>query len=769
MNRALIPATLTALLCSSSLAQAAPSLQVIRAPGSALPARDALLSRVQPALRASVVQQPSTALAGGRKLLRFTQQRDGLPVLGRGVRGLVGANGRLTIGATRLVEQFDDSLASVTPRQAAERAERAAGVRFDASRSFPAWLPVGSRARRVFVHYRPVVNNVPYAPLVLIDAVTGSVLINVNAVSFDRMATVHLQNPVVTPVPEPVFFESLAPGATTLANDAFVVHNCIDQGSLSQGQFKFRVCDLEPRAEADANGDFPHLFEGDTEAEDSYAEVAAFHHLSRAQLYLEALGLPSLSGGPVTAVVNLRMATGFASGDYGLMQNTSLPLEPYNNAFFAPQSPFGKAWGSPGLGLWFGQGQVTDFAYDGDVVMHELGHAVVNDTAGLVPYWHLDAHGALPSPGAMNEGLADYLSSAVTGDPNVGEYAGKNIGASSGEAKIRTLDNEDACPGSISGEVHIDSTLFSGALWKTRQSLPEADRMPFDAAVLDAMMLAPTGDLGFDEFSELLLAAVSASPLGPGVEASLQAELLARGVLPQCPRVRDYQGPVYGHSETYGFILTAPGRDIVPSHVLAPYVPGVLQVKYELKPGATLLNVSWEDVPRPSNSGGQSTPYNPALLVRFADTPIEFVHGAGETSNVPEVTPVTKLAGSYRAEVSVPDDATTAFVMIVNRGERDGFYRGLTLTTKSSAPPPSFGGTGGTGGAFGGTGGTSSASDPGLTPRGGCALAAADPTHSRVPGAWFTVALLLAGLRRASRARTFSRCDARRDSRGSGC
>ena len=52
---------------------------------------------------------------------------------------------------------------------------------------------------------------------------------------------------------------------------------------------------------------------------------------------------------------------------------------------------------------------------------------------------------------------------------------------------IRNIDNKDTCSGTIVGEVHFDSTFFSGGLWSARQSLQQGDRQKFDAAIFKAM------------------------------------------------------------------------------------------------------------------------------------------------------------------------------------------------------------------------------------------------------------------------------------------
>ena len=67
-----------------------------------------------------------------------------------------------------------------------------------------------------------------------------------------------------------------------------------------------------------------------------------------------------------------------------------------------------------------------DYSYDGDVIYHEFTHGVVDDTIKLQSF-HVDRYGVIDAPGAMNEGLADYFSSALAGDPDVGEYASGDI------------------------------------------------------------------------------------------------------------------------------------------------------------------------------------------------------------------------------------------------------------------------------------------------------------------------------------------------------
>ena len=555
-----------------------------------------------------------------------------------------------------------------------------------------------------------------------------------NLVHFDRLATVHENNPEVTPEPKQVMLEALEPGATNLENATFSVQNCIDKGELSGGQFSIRKCSFEQKAVADAQGDFPQVFKAHDELEDAYAEVSMFYHLTKAYAYFETLGLKGLKSVPLSAIVNVRMPAGYSEGDFQKMQDPKLPLEPLDNAFYSPQPPFGQSVGPKGASLWFGQGLVTDFSYDGDVVAHELGHAVVDATIDFVGYFQLDKYGSWPAAGAMNEGISDYLSSAVAGDPRVGEYAAKSF-AGEGAQNIRNLSNSDTCPTALAGEVHIDSTVFSGALWAVRADLEQADQFALDQVIFNAMVSAPSGDIDFVDFTDVIMTELKLSGLDASVATNLEKELTDRGILPECVRVLDVgKDPLNGPSSKFAGAFVAPGFDFVPVPQNAPYVPGVMQFRRKLPVGTNRLKVLWSHRDSRNNFGGSE--YNPALLVRYDDKPIEFSYGSTVGSNA-ELVEVTRAGTYYSVELPIDKSIEHVTVMIVNRGDTDGLYRQFTMAATTPKPPP-LPGSGGFGGSLPQvpTGGNSATE--GLSPGGGCAL------QSRGTGShlWWLVAAL---------------------------
>jgi MYXO-CTERM domain-containing protein len=759
----------TAAPAAAAPSQILPPISVSAVHGDAVStARAALIARDPRIGKAVLVHERTARLAGGRRVVRFAQLHAGFPVLARGASVLLDASGAASeLAAARLVGDLPAATQpAVDAAGAAAAASRVARVPLSASDARLAWLPSGRSARLVWTFYARG-GPLPFAPAVVVDANSGRVVLAGNAARFDRAATVHTINPVTTPVPSEVILDALPEGAATLTSERLSVQNCVDEGTLSSGKYPIHACVMKQLALADAQGDFPYTFSSDMAQEDAYAEVAMFYHASKGYAYFTDIGMPELAAKPLNLVVNVRMPAGFDSFNWSLMTDLSLPLEPYNNAFFTPDNPYSYffGFGPSGAGLWFGQGTFTDFSYDGDVVYHELGHAMVDRTIKLVYYWHLDSQGATPAPGAMNEALADFFSSALAGDSQVGEYAAQNFQHAL-EGSIRDLDNDHFCPRNLSGEVHVDSTFFSGALWNVRQALPEQDRPAFEAAVMTTLLVSPSGDLGFEELAELLVASVAASPLGKSSADALLAELTTRGVLPRCTRIHEYTGqPLYGPEARFGYAFVAPGTFSVPLDDVTPYSPGLFQVHVPLEADTAKVRVWIEDVPIPSEAWGEGEAYAPAVLARFETTPIELSYGGDVASS--NAGPAIPLGSARNVEIDVPEAATDLYLMVVNLGDLDGYFTNLTVTQKStpkstggSAGKPSYGGSAGASGS----GGAPAREDGGeLSPAGGCACSAAAQREPRSLAGLIALLGLAFARRRVS---SGSRAPAGREARG---
>jgi hypothetical protein len=423
----------------------------------------------------------------------------------------------------------------------------------------------------------------------------------------------------------------LTPESTSLANTDVEVQNCVDRkGCRSFGDSSYHFCDFEATAAADQAGHYTgYVFESDTDAEDEFAEVQMFYHVNKALAVARGLGgFDNLDARPLAAVVNFRLPS---FDDTSLCTTESYggseALGVFDNAAFVPAE--GLLPGFPESdAILFGQGAASDFAYDGDVVYHELGHAVMARIAPDLPSMRVDALGLNTMPGGMHEGYADLMTMFVTNDPEIGEYAALAFGGEVTE--IRNLANPATCPGWITGEVHDDSLPFTGAIWEARRRVATTAEAQ---AEFDQAVFAAQGTLGqLDDFGSAAQKTLAELELGLGAQAASTAKEVfdARGLLPDEARgmaaCRDRVLDAANLGVPYLFL---PG---VEYFGLINQVPAPLQFRYELPERAASIDldigvsVGDSDVFGP---GGEVEPAM-ALLVHGSEQPIRW-SAAGES------------------------------------------------------------------------------------------------------------------------------------------
>ncbi|MFD9907130.1 M4 family metallopeptidase [Streptomyces sp. NPDC059063] len=154
--------------------------------------------------------------------------------------------------------------------------------------------------------------------------------------------------------------------------------------------------------------------------------------------------------------------------------------------------PFVNAfWDGQKMVYGGGDEETKTLSADLDVVGHEMTHGVVEHTAGLV---------YVGQSGALNEAVADYFGNAIDvtasktpmSDPKaalIGEdlcrtkapeaCAFRNLN----DGRTTAKDFLGVTIGTDSGGVHLNSTIFSGALWDIREDLGGtlADRIVYKA------------------------------------------------------------------------------------------------------------------------------------------------------------------------------------------------------------------------------------------------------------------------------------------------
>jgi hypothetical protein len=240
-----------------------------------------------------------------------------------------------------------------------------------------------------------------------------------------------------------------------------------------------------------------------TRHSDEFEQVMAYFWVTEAQKYLQSLGF----GTELPAVNQKSQAVRI--NQWGL-----------DNSFQTD---------APKPELRFGKGGVDD-AEDGEVIVHEYGHAVHAD--------QVPGFGTSLEAGSIGEAFGDYL--AVT----VGLAVAQNYGVAvkapapcvadwdstsytrSEPHCLRRVDANKHYPENVVGEVHADGEIWSRALWDIRQALGayKADRIIINAQ----FGFAP--DTSFAAAAQKTVATAQ-SMYGSQAAKAVRAAFEARGIL----------------------------------------------------------------------------------------------------------------------------------------------------------------------------------------------------------------------------------------------
>ena len=483
-------------------------------------------------------------------------------------------------------------------------------------------------------------------------------------------ALVFARNPVRTPAPSEHALP-LPPSGGRLAHPWLEALSCVvpEARPLPEEDARFppeRVCSLQSTALPDARGLFaarPRL-DADEPSPDAFAEASLFFHAAETLNYFRALGWerPWPDGKPpLRLVANARMPS-----------RDGKALLPWADALFVPSGGVDARTHDT---LWFGRGPSVNLAYDGDTISHEVTHALLEP---FLPRsdWRLDAFGADGSPGAIDEGLADYFAAAASGDPFLGEYAVRDAES----WRSRNIHTLARCPEALVGRRHTDSLLLSSALWALREPASPSQREALDRAVLTTLQsFQPASALSFERFLDALVTTLAREH--PELAGSAREEFSRRGLLPACPRVLELEpGQTLGGR---GGAFMSPGGHSLRVEGLAP---GLLQFHVRVPPGTTALSLRFRSgAPRPS-PGQDVTPFHPVVLAR-RHQPLQWRHDGTRSHSDAEITADAPPGASRIARIEM-EGASDVFLQIANAGELDGWYDHLSLVFESDPPAP---------------------------------------------------------------------------------
>ncbi len=292
--------------------------------------------------------------------------------------------------------------------------------------------------------------------VLVIDATTGDV-VSAGPGQTEARAYVYDPSPAVAGSPALVTLPHLTSG-TSLSGSYAAARQC--GGPHGDGTATPPCSQAHPGASPDGAGDYllaPH----EPSLADGFAEVQAYYHVSRFNRWLEdRFGFAWQCAG--SRRIDVFVNWSFANAFYG-----------DGNGDTCPDITLGEA--------------TLDFAYDADVIYHELGHGLVSQTAALgceAVGVCLDDLGVNWIPNGLNEGFADYFAMSFTDSPDLGEHIGQLLGG----GHIRTALNDAVCPWDLQSQMHHDGHILMGAAWELRQALG-ADRT--DDLMYGALLTLP--------------------------------------------------------------------------------------------------------------------------------------------------------------------------------------------------------------------------------------------------------------------------------------
>jgi hypothetical protein len=450
---------------------------------------------------AQLSEAQPVAIPGGGAIQRYQQRVDGLPVLGAEAVVVDSEGAAPTLVTDHTVAGLDPSgSAKLTRAGAIERAMRATAASDLRARTL-ARLAIDPASESI-VWRVLIASGRPLGDYeVLVDAADGSILRTHDLIHHATgSALLYVPNPVVqqgtysglkdrddrdspllTSLRLPVTLERLTSSNGCLEGQYVAV---------GLGRGKTPVC--APGAN----------FTAFARHSDKFEALMAYYHIDRTRAYIDGLGLTQgLSPKP---------------------QKVRADSLTDDNSFFSPRQ----------RSISYGTGGVDD-AEDADVIIHEYGHSVQDQSVHLF--------GNSLQGASMGEGFGDYLAAVMsflatggdaTFDPCMFEWDATSYTDNACARRTDKPINLKTAKRKCGGDPHCLGEVWSGMLWTLRSALGVdlTGHSIIDRDVLESHFML-TRKANFRDGARALLAA-DQSLYGGANAAAISAELISRGLCP---------------------------------------------------------------------------------------------------------------------------------------------------------------------------------------------------------------------------------------------
>jgi MYXO-CTERM domain-containing protein len=405
------------------------------------------LELVAPGTKASDFTLASNVLSEGQRVVSFFQMHDGVRVLG-GQVSFRFKNDRLIVIASEVIPHVHAKIPTtlVSPGTVESNARGWIASDFGAatvasSVEGPFVLPIVNKAYvsgHATVMRVSIETHSPVAKFdVFVDAMTGDVIAREQTLRF-ASATLKLNTPIRQPLNERADFA---------APFALVGIDGVNEQTNQDGVFSFPD-GASVEGTVRLNGPFVRIINDAGNAAQptfTFAPDSTVVWNDEGTEYVDA---------QLNAFVHTQVAKDYAKGfapDLPWLEAklvATVNIDDACNAFYDGSS----------INFFRSNGMCENTGRISDVVFHEFGHGLHDKS--IIP-------GSGSFDGSLSEGVGDYFSATITGDPGMGRGFFKS------QQPLRHIDpegGEKVWPDDVTGEVHADGLIIGGTLWDLRKA-----------------------------------------------------------------------------------------------------------------------------------------------------------------------------------------------------------------------------------------------------------------------------------------------------------